>query len=235
MPVTAPRKRVAIVQSCYIPWRGYFDLIRRVDEFILFDDVQFTKRDWRSRNRIKTPQGLLWLSLPVQTKGKYLQAIKDTEVSDPGWNELHWRTIRAHYAKARFFAAYQEKLEQLFLSCTDSHLSQANRRLIEGLCLMLGITTRLSWSMDYHVTAGKTERLVSLCSQAGATDYLSGPAARDYIQPELFADAGIGLEYMDYSGYGEYPQLYPPFEPNVSVIDLILNAGPEAAFTRVPQ
>jgi hypothetical protein len=233
--VNAPRKRVAIVQSCYIPWRGYFDLIDRVDEFILFDDVQFTKRDWRSRNRIKTAQGLLWLSVPVQTKGKYLQAIKDTEVSEPGWNELHWRTIKTHYAKAPFLPTYHAALEALFMGCTDARLSQTNRRLIEGLCAMLGVTTKLSWSMDYHVVPGKTERLVSLCQQAGATDYLSGPAARDYIRPELFEEAGIRLEYMDYSGYQEYPQLHPPFERAVSVIDLILNAGPEAAFARVPQ
>ena len=101
---------------------------------------------------------------------------------------------------------------------------------------MLGITTKLSWSMDYDVISGKTERLVSLCQQAGATDYLSGPAARDYIQPELFERAGISLEYMDYSGYPEYHQLYPPFEHSVSVIDLILSAGAEArAFMRLPK
>jgi hypothetical protein len=221
-------KRVAIIQSCYIPWKGYFDLMRRVDEFVLFDDVQFTKRDWRSRNRIKTPQGLLWLSVPVQTKGKYLQAIKDTEVSEPGWHNTHWRTISTHYAKAPFFDVYKSELEELYRGCTDTHLSRINRRLIEGLCRMLGITTKLSWSMDYTVVPGKTERLVSLCEQAGATEYLSGPAARDYIEPELFERAGIRLEFMDYSGYPEYRQLYPPFAHEVSVIDLILSVGADA-------
>lgn len=229
-------KRVAIVQSCYIPWKGYFEMIGRVDEFVIFDDVQFTKRDWRSRNRIKTAQGPLWLSVPVNTKGKYLQAIKDAEISDPSWHDQHWRTISTQYAKAPYFAQYRAEFEELYRGCTDTHLSQVNRRLIEGLCRMLGITTKLSWSMDYEVIPGKTERLVALCQQAGATDYLSGPAARDYIQPELFERAGINLEYMDYSGYPEYQQLYPPFEHSVSVIDLILSAGAEArAFMRLPK
>jgi hypothetical protein len=226
--VSAPRKRIAIVQSCYIPWKGYFDLIRHVDEFILFDDVQFTKRDWRSRNRIKTGHGGMWLTVPVSTKGKYYQAIKDTEVSDPGWFHDHWRTIESHYAKAPFFRAYKAELEDLYRGCTDSHLSQINRRLTEGLCRMLGITTKLSWSMDYTVVDGKTERLVSLCRQAGATEYLSGPAARDYIDPALFAAENVALRFFDYTGYPEYPQLYPPFDHYVSAIDLIVHTGPDA-------
>lgn len=221
-------KTVAIVQSCYIPWKGYFDLIRHADEFILFDDVQFTKRDWRSRNRIKTMHGGMWLTVPVSTKGKYLQAIKDTEISEPRWFEKHWQTIASQYARAPFWHTYKAQMEELYRGCTATHLSHVNRRLLDGLCAMLGITTRLSWSMDYIVPDGKTSRLVSLCQQAGATRYLSGPAARDYIEPELFSDAGIALEYFDYRGYPEYPQLYPPFDHNVSVIDLILQTGPEA-------
>lgn len=225
--MTRPRKRVAIVQSSYIPWKGYFDLIRAVDEFILLDDVQFTKRDWRSRNRIKTPQGLLWLSVPVQTKGRFDQAIKDTEVSDPGWAETHWRSIKTHYAKAPFFPRYREALERLFTR-PETHLSEINRRMIEGLCELLGIQTRLTWSMDYTSAGSKTDRLVSLCEQSAATDYLSGPSAGDYIDTGRFAASGIALHYADYGGYPEYPQLYPPFDHQVSVIDLILNTGPEA-------
>jgi hypothetical protein len=221
-------KRVAIVQSSYIPWKGYFDLIRSVDEFVLFDDTQFTKRDWRSRNRIKTPQGPLWLTVPVQTKGRYLQAIKDTQISDPAWADSHWKSIATHYARAPFFAAYRDALEQLFRGCRADRLSDVNRWFIEGLCGMLNVTTRLTWSMDYDVIPGKTERLVSLCQQAGGSEYLSGPAARDYIDPALFEAAGIGLAYADYSGYPEYPQLHPPFDHQVSVIDLILNTGPDA-------
>ena len=224
----AVSKAVAIVQSSYIPWKGYFDLIRRVDEFILFDDVQFTKRDWRSRNRIKTPNGPIWLTVPVQVKGRYLQAIKDTQVSDPGWNQRHWRTIQANYARAPFYGLYKNTLEELFLSCQDTRLSAINYRLTAGLCALMGVNTKLSWSMDYTVVSGKTERLVALCQQAGATRYLSGPLARDYIDPAFFEAAGIALSFFDYTGYPEYPQLHPPFEHQVSVIDLLLHTGPDA-------
>ena len=221
-------KRVAIVQSSYIPWKGYFDLIRHVDEFILFDDVQFTKRDWRSRNRIKTPQGPLWLSIPVRVKGRYFQAIKDTCVSAPGWNRTHWQTIRSHYSKAPCFTDCKDALEELFLGCDHESLSAINHRFTAGLCRMLRIETRLSWSMDYVVVPGQTERLVSLCQQAGATEYISGPAARDYIDPLQFERAGIALSFFDYSGYPEYRQLYPPFDHFVSVIDLIAHTAADA-------
>jgi hypothetical protein len=222
------KKAVAIVQSNYVPWKGYFDLIRAVDEFILFDDMQYTRRDWRNRNRIKTPQGGLWLTIPVESKGKYLQKICETAISDPGWPTQHWKTIGQFYAKAPYFGQYREPLEQLYRGCHAKYLSQVNHLFLTAICQVLGITTRLSWSMDYSAVEGKTERLVSLCKQAGAAKYVSGPAARDYIDPAQFAAAGIELEYFDYSGYPEYHQLYPPFRHDVSIVDLILNEGPNA-------
>jgi hypothetical protein len=216
------------VQSSYIPWKGYFDLIRHADEFILFDDVQFTKRDWRSRNRIKTAQGLQWLTIPVHVKDRFLQTIKDTQVSDPGWNERHWRTLQTHYGRAPFFTYYRTAFEELFLGCQSTSLSEINQRLTAGICTLLGITTKLSRSMDYVIAGAKTERLVGICEQAGAAEYISGPTARSYIDPAVFAEAGITLSFFDYSGYPEYPQLYPPFEHQVSVVDLLLHTGPNA-------
>jgi hypothetical protein len=226
-------KRVAILQSSYIPWKGYFDLIRKVDEFILYDDAQYTKRDWRNRNQIKTKDGLLWLSIPVEVKGKFTQAVKDVCISDPSWAAQHFKTIAAVYARAPRFQEYRGRIEDLYRGATSTQLSAVNRRFIEGLADILGITTKLSWSMDYELPEGRVERLVALCKQAGATSYLSGPSARDYIAQDarLFADAGIEVGYIDYSSYPEYPQLYPPFEHHVSVIDLIVNAGPEALFS----
>jgi hypothetical protein len=226
--VTRSGKRVAIVQSSYIPWKGYFDLMRAVDEFILLDEVQFTKRDWRSRNRIKTPQGPLWLSIPVQTKGRFHQSIQETEVSDPGWAANHWRSISTHYAKAPYFAPYREAIAALF-ERTETRLSEINRRMIEGLAALLDIRTTLTWSMDYASVGSKTDRLVSLCEQAGATGYLSGPSAGAYLDRDRFAAAGITVQYADYHGYPEYPQLYPPFEHAVSAIDLVVNTGPQAS------
>jgi len=225
---TLPTKKVAIVQSNYIPWKGYFDLINLVDEFILFDDMQYTKRDWRNRNLIKTPAGLRWLTIPVAVKGNFFQKIQDTQISDPGWARKHWESIVHNYSKAKHFAAYRELFADLYLSSQERFLSRINYGFLSAICKILGIKTTLSWSADYESAEGKTERLVSLCRQAGATTYISGPAARDYLDETLFNDANISLEYMDYSSYPEYRQLSPPFEHRVSVIDLIFNEGPEA-------
>jgi len=225
---SAPMKTVAIVQSSYIPWKGYFELISRCDEFILFDDVQYTKRDWRSRNRIKTQHGVQWLSIPVNVSGRFFQAIKDVTIAESGWNIKHWKNIAASYARAPYFAEYRDRIEDLYSRATDAGLSAVNHRFIAGICDIIGIRTRISWSMDYGIVDGKTERLVDLCRQAGATRYLSGPSARSYIDPVLFERAGVELEFVDYAGYKEYPQLFPPFEHAVSVIDVLFNVGPAA-------
>jgi hypothetical protein len=226
--MTALTKKIAILQSNYIPWKGYFDLIHLVDEFILFDDVQYTRRDWRNRNKIKTLQGLKWLTIPVEVKGRYFQKIKDTRINLPDWNILHWQTIQQNYTHAKFFDEYRGFFEGLYQTSTQSLLSEVNYHFLTAICELLGIKTRITSSMEYGIIDGKTERLVDLCQKAGATSYISGPAARGYIDPGLFAKAGINLEYMDYSGYPEYQQLHPPFEHGVSVVDLIFNTGPTA-------
>lgn len=223
------QKRLAIVQSSYIPWKGYFDLIRAVDEFVLFDDVQYTKRDWRNRNQIKTKNGLLWLSIPVNVSGRYLQKIRDVTVEDRGWACRHWRNITSSYARAPHFARYRDDLASAYdRAALETHLSCVNRIFLEVICTMLDIQTRITSSMDYEVTEGKTARLISLCQQASATEYLSGPSARAYIEPEAFARAGITLTFADYGGYPEYEQLYPPFVHSVSVLDLLFSVGPES-------
>jgi hypothetical protein len=224
----AAHKRVAIVQSNYIPWKGYFDLINRVDEFILFDDMQYTRRDWRNRNLIKTPRGPVWLTIPVETKGKYLQKINETTVSDPAWNVRHWKTLVRNYSKARYFQDYRTMFENLYLDLNETFLSRINVRFIRAICDLLGIRTAITWSSEYRLPDGRTERLVELCRQAHATEYVSGPAAREYIADEQFREAGIALSYMDYAGYPEYAQLFPPFDHRVSVLDLIFNEGPAA-------
>jgi hypothetical protein len=221
-------KRIAIVQSNYIPWKGYFDLIGSVDECVLFDDVQYTRRDWRNRNRIKTPNGCIWLTIPVQVKGRYYQKIKDTEVSDQRWRAHHWKSIQANYARAPYFAMYKDWLADLYLASEAAFLSQVNYQFLAAFCTVLGITTRLTWSRQYELLPGKTERLVAICQQAGANVYLSGPAAKTYLDEILFNDAGIAVEWMKYDGYPEYHQLFPPFEHAVSIVDLLLNEGPQA-------
>jgi WbqC-like protein family len=222
-------KTIAIVQSCYIPWKGYFDLINGVDEFILYDDRQFTRRDWRNRNRIKTPNGVIWLTIPVQVKGRYHQRIDETVVSDPAWSQGHWKTLTQAYAPAPAFDTYGVRFKRVYEELEDEpRLSVINRRLIEEVCSVLGISTKLSWSTDYDVEGSRTERLVNLCRRTGATRYLSGPRARDYIDEQLFRQAGIKLSYADYEGYPPYPQLHPPFAHGVTILDLIFNTGPDA-------
>jgi hypothetical protein len=221
-------KTVAIVQSNYIPWRGYFDLINSVDEFILYDDMQYTIRDWRNRNIIKTANGPFWLTIPVEVKGKYFQKIKESVISDSGWGRKHWASITHSYSKAKHFPAHKEFFADLYSRPEEKLLSRINHRFIAAICGLLGIKTTISWSMDYNLIGDKTEKLAHLCKQAGATHYLSGPAAKSYLEEELFTAEGISVSYMDYSNYPEYRQLYPPFEPQVSILDLIFNEGPEA-------
>ena len=221
-------KKIAIIQSNYIPWKGYFDIINRVDEFILVDDVQYTRRDWRNRNKIKSPQGTIWLTIPVEVKGKYEQPIKDTKIADLKWAKKHWTTIMSNYAKAPYFQEYKDQFEACYLNLTETSLSQVNYRFIQLINTILGIKTIISWSSDYRIVEGKNERLIALCKQAQATEYISGPSAKGYIDEKLFQQEHIRLTWMDYSGYPEYHQLFPPFDHYVSVLDVIFNEGPNA-------
>lgn len=222
-------KKVAILQSNYIPWKGYFDMIAAVDEFILYDDMQYTRRDWRNRNKIKTPQGPVWLTVPVKVKGQYFQKIRDTEIDGVSWAATHWKSLAQHYARAPHFKEIREWLEPLYTERTYSHLSVLNRTLLEAVCRYLGIGTRISNSWDYTLVDGKTERLADLCRQAGGTEYISGPAAKDYIDEQIFTDYGIKLTWFDYEGYPEYPQLWGEFTHFVSILDLLFNCGKDSS------
>lgn len=218
-------KKVAIVQSNYIPWKGYFDMIAAVDEFILYDDMQYTRRDWRNRNQIKTPQGVQWLTVPVQVKGKYNQKIKDTEIDGSSWALAHWKTFAQNYRRAPHFSEIATWLEPLYLAEPPTHISQLNRKFIEAICNYLGIQTVITNSWDYTLLDGKTERLAALCAQAGGTEYISGPAARDYVEENVFSEQDIKLTWFDYSGYPEYPQLWDHFTHGVTILDLLFNCG----------
>ena len=222
-------KTVAIVQSNYIPWKGYFDLIRLSDVFILLDDVQYTRRDWRNRNVIKTPAGPKWLTIPVASRGRYRETIREMETSDPLWPERHMKTLRHAYARAPHFDSVAPFLESVYRSVSTRNLSAINRRFLEAVCGYLGIATPLVSSTPEDAAAGPAERLVALCRRVGADTYLSGPSARSYLDEGAFARAGIAVRYMDYTGYPEYPQLYPPFVHEVSIVDLLFQTGPDAA------
>ena len=220
-------KRIAVTQSNYVPWKGYFDVVGMVDEFILYDDMQYTKRDWRNRNRVKTAQGTIWLTIPIRSRGRRSQRIRDAEAVDARWNKRHWATLQHHYRKARFFSKYQEFFEPLYLGCEERLLSRINYRFLTEICKLLSISTPIRFSSDYRVDGNRTERLVSICKQAGATEYITGPSAKAYLEEGLFEQEGLRLTYMDFSGYPEYEQVHPPFEHTVSIVDLIFNAGPQ--------
>jgi len=221
-------KKIAIVQSNYIPWKGYFDLIATVDEFILYDEMQYTRRDWRNRNRIKTPKGLQWLTIPVKVKGRYYQSIRETEVDGNDWAESHWKALSHNYCRAPYFDKMAETLRPLFMETEHTHLSPLNRAFIDWVCGQLGITTKISNSWDYRLCEGKTERLADLCVQAEGDEYISGPAAKDYIDESIFAGCGVKLTWFDYEGYPEYPQLWGEFTHGVTILDLLFNCGKDS-------
>jgi hypothetical protein len=218
-------KKVAIIQSNYIPWKGYFDMIAAADEVILYDDMQYTRRDWRNRNKIKTSQGVQWLTVPVKVKGEYYQAIRETKIVGTDWGLAHWKALEQNYRRASHFAEISAILEPIYLGQEHTYLSALNRKLIEVVCAYLGINTKISNSWDYHLIDGKTERLADLCVQAGGAEYISGPAAKDYIEEQAFTDRGINLLWFDYTGYLEYPQLWGDFTHGVTILDLLFNCG----------
>lgn len=219
-------KKVAILQSSYIPWKGYFDLIAAVDEFILYDDVQFTRQDWRNRNLIKTPAGVQWLTVPVGVSTS--RRIRDVAIPNSQWQRKHWATLQANYGRAPCFKEIATWLEPVYLAQVHGTLSALNRQLIVIICNYLGISTIISNSSDFQLVDGRTERLVDLCRQAGATDYISGPSAKAYMDESLMVEAGIGLTWFDYAGYPEYPQPWGEFTHNVSILDLLFNCGKDA-------
>lgn len=219
-------KKLVILQSNYIPWKGYFDLIAAADEFVLYDDVQYTLRDWRNRNQIKTDKGLEWLSIPVGQD--FDRRIRDVEIPDAAWQRKHWAKLEANYKWSPHFEAVSTWLKPLYLDTTYTHLSTCNRTFLEAVCAYLGITTKLTNSWDYILINGKTERLVDMCSQAEASELICGPAVMNYIDRAQFHAAGITLTLFDYSGYQEYPQLHGPFVHTVSILDLLFNCGQDA-------
>lgn len=218
---------VVVLQSNYLPWKGYFDLVHDADLFVFYDDVQFTKSDWRNRNKIKSPRGTEWITVPVGVDVDRL--IHEVEIKDSTWQGKHWRTIQQHYGKCPHFAQYRPFFEEVYLARKWTNLSELNQHLIRSISRdLLGLNTEFRDSREFQASGRKLDRLLDLLIRAGARRYISGPAAKDYIVPEQFEEAGIALVWKDYSGYPEYPQRFPPFEHGVSILDLLFNVGPNA-------
>lgn len=203
--------------------------MQAVDVWVVYDDMQYTKRDWRNRNQIKTPQGLKWLSIPVEVSGKYFQKINETKIADKSWNLSHWDIIKQNYKNAASYKEMSEWLEPLYKNCHLEYLTEVNLYFIEAIHQFLNIKTEILLSSNFTLAEEKTERLVNICRDIHATDYYSGPAAKAYMNETLFKDHDINVHYWDYANYPEYPQLNPPFEHGVSIIDLIMNQGTESS------
>lgn len=228
-PATAPvTRRVAIIQSNYLPWKGYFDIIHDVDLFVFHDDLQYTKDDWRNRNRIKTAAGLRWLTIPVGRNENRL--ICDVKLPTTRWAEEHWRALQGAYSGAPYFRDYAPFFEDILRGGQWTTLSELNQTLIRRISReLLGLKTVFADSRAYGLTAHKQERVLELLRKTGAVNYVSGPAAKAYLDEKSVATIGVQMMWKDYAGYPEYPQCHPPFEHAVSVVDLLFHAGPQSA------
>jgi hypothetical protein len=221
-----------ILQPSYIPWRGYFHQIWKADVFVFYDDVQYDRRGWRNRNKISTDRGPAWLTIPVHAHGSHSGLLsRDVQIAwdtNPEWNADHLRTIQRSYSKAPYFATYAPLLEQE-LQCADEKLVDLLIRTTTTIARALGITqTRFLRSSELSISGERTERLINIVRSVGADRYISGPSASDYIDDSQFEGAGIELEYMKYE-YPEYPQLRTPFDPQLSIIDLLMMVGSQAS------
>ena len=221
---------VVILQPSYIPWRGYFDQICRAELFIFYDDVQYDKHGWRNRNQIKSLQGKQWLTIPVHSAGVTQGVqIKDVKIdwSKP-WAKNHLKALTISYNKAPYFKKYLPLVEG-FYNRRDDSIADFTVETTIALARELSIShTRFMRSSELAGIDGRrTERLIQILKRVGATHYISGPSARDYIEQNQFEAAGITLEYMTYD-YPEYPQLHPPFDSQVSILDLLFMTGEEA-------
>jgi hypothetical protein len=217
--------RCAIVQPSYIPWRGYFELMARVDLFVFYDDVQYDRRGWRNRNRIKTPRGTRWLTIPVHARGAQAESIPVHAIETAGsdWPRAHLAALTRSYERAPFFEQYRPWLEQVY-AAPPRLLADFTIAVTLDIARFLGITTPAVRSASLHVSGAKTARLLEVLRAVGATHYLSGPSARAYLDVEMLASAGIGVDWMTYD-HSEYPQLHPPFDPHVTVLDRLFMTG----------
>jgi len=216
--------RLAILQPSYLPWLGFFDQMHRSDQFVIYDDVQFTRRDWRNRNRIRVREGSAWLTVPVIQKNKYEQSLLETKIDNTTlWKRKHLEAIRCHYSKTPYFELYFPWCEQIY-SNDWKFLLDLSLETIHYLKGQLKIDTPLVRSSELETPGNKTERLIAICKQLGATHYLSGDSARKYISSREFSEQSIDLEYQVYQ-HPQYAQRYEGFVPFLSTIDLLFNCG----------
>ena len=226
-PAPVQTRTLVVLQPGYIPWLGFFDQMRRADVFVYYDDVQFDKHGWRNRNRIKSPDGPIWLTVPVRHHGLGQPRILETEIdSRTPWARKHLGTLRQHYAKAPHFKRYQPELEELLMR-PWTHIVDLDIAIVSLMAGWLAIAPEIHRSSVLGIEGEQSMRLLKLCRHFGATRYLSGSAARDYLDTALFETHGLRVEWQDYR-HPVYPQLHGDFVPYLSALDLLLNCGDES-------
>lgn len=220
--------KVAVIQSNYVPWRGYFDVIHDVDLFVFYDDVQYTVNDWRNRNRVKTANGPVWLTIPIGNQND--RRICDVEIRDERWARKHWMTLEQSYRRAPGFSVFGEFFHDIYREPWQS-LSVLNQTVIRRISTeLLGIATPFRDSREFPLAGAGSDRLLDLLTQLDATEYVSGPAARNYLDEDLYASRGIRVHWKDYSTYPPYPQLHGAFDGFVSIVDLLMSCGGESPY-----
>ncbi len=221
-------KKIAIIQSNYIPWKGYFHIIQKVDHFVFLDTAQYTCRDWRNRNLIKTPDGKKWLTVP--TDGTQSKKINEVKIDNStNWQYDHYQTLKHNYSCCEYYKDFIPLLDEIYMKKEWISLSELNQYFIRKIAKILNIKTQFHNSNEFILPPGKNEKIISIIHQMGGTHYVSGPSAADYIKPELFEINGIDLEFMDYSNYLQYPQPWNEFIHGVTILDLLFCTGSQAA------
>ncbi len=215
---------LGVLQPGYFPWLGFFDQMSRVDVFVLYDDVQFDKHGWRNRNRVKSHTGPTWLSVPIRHKGLGQQQINEVEIDNQTtWGRKHLSTIRQLYSKAPYLNKYLPELE-VFFSRHWTKLVELDIACIELMQKWFGITTQVVQASSLGIAGGQSERLLNFCLHFGAQRYLSGNAAENYLDLQLFTENNVLVEWQNYQ-HPTYPQLHGEFISHLSALDMVLNCG----------
>jgi len=219
--------KIIITQSNYIPWKGYFTTMKKASHIILYDDAQYTRRDWRNRNKIITPSGPTWLSIPIDVKGKYHQKVNEAKVKSNDWPTDHWNKIVQNYRNAPCFKAYSHHFEDLYLDKLKyyEYLTDINRLMLQKSIDLLGIDIEILDSRQLNIRGGKTEKLINICRDLNADEYFTGPAARGYMEEGLFPQNNIKLTYYDLDNFPTYKQRWEGFDHHVSILDMFFNLG----------
>lgn len=218
--------RVGILQTNYLPWLGYFHLMNSVDVFVHYDTVQYDKHGWRNRNRIKNREGdFQWLSVPVLTKGLGAPILKEVKIDNTQkWQKQHLGSIRQFYGKSKHFEEFFPVVEKE-LGKQRVFLNDLNLELINLFSNLLGISTQVVMASDIKTEeTEKNSKVIEITKKVGGTSYLSGQAAKDYIQPQMFTDAEVELQWHEFP-HPEYPQLHGEFLSHLSILDALFNIG----------